>query len=122
MASAAYGSCLIYLAANRMVLKPTVVTRVFMYLSLVASMTVFEWLSFLLDMRANTDHWGDLYLEYGESIAVFSPFHQGGVLLSDLILGSGATMDLWVFAIPAILIVTGVAASHRLYPDLFSRE
>ncbi|HIJ16797.1 MAG TPA: PKD domain-containing protein [Thermoplasmata archaeon] len=122
MVSAAYGSCMIYQAAKRMVLKPTVVTRIFMYLSLLGTMTVFEWFSFLLDMRLNTEMWGDLYLEHGATIATFSPFHQGGVLLSDLILNSGATPDWWVFIIPAVLIVAGVAASHRLYPDLFSRE
>ncbi len=122
MVSAAYGSCLIYLGAKRMVMKPTVVTRIFMYLSLLGTMTVFEWLSFLMDMRLDTEMWGDLYLEHGANIATFSPFHQGGVLLSDLILGTGASPDWWVFAIPVILIVAGVAASHRLYPDLFSRE
>lgn len=122
MVSAAYGSCLIYIGAKRMVLKPTVVSRIFMYLSLLGTMTVFEWLSFIMDMQFNTDQWGDMYLEHGATIALFSPFHQGGVLLSDLILGSGATPDWWVFIIPAALIAAGVLASHRLYPDLFSRE
>lgn len=122
MVSAAYGSCLLYRAANRMVLKPTVVSRMFMYLSLFATMTIFEWLSFVMDMQLRTDMWGDMYLDYGAAIAMFSPFHQGGVLLSDLILSTGATPDWWVFAIPAALIVGGVLASRRLYPDLFSRE
>ena len=122
MVSAAYGSCLIYRAANRMVLKPTVVSRMFMYLSLFATMTIFEWLSFIMDMQLNTDMWGGLYLEHGATIAMFSPFHQGGVILSDLIIDSGATPDWWVFAIPAALIGLGLMASRRLYPDLFSRE
>lgn len=122
MVSAAYGSCLIYRAAKRMVLKPTVLTRVFMYLSLVGTMTVFEWLSFLMDMRLGTEQWGDMYLEYGPTVAMFSPFHQGGALLSDLILGSGAAVDWWVFIIPAVLIAGGVVASRKLYPDLFARE
>ena len=122
LVSAAYGSCMIYAAAKRMVLKPTSVTRIFMYLSLVGTMTVFEWSSFMMDMQLGTDQWGDMYLQYGPTVALLSPFHQGGVLLSDLILGSGAAMDLWVFAIPAALIVGGVLASRRLYPDLFSRE
>ncbi len=122
LVSAAFGSCLIYAAAKRMVVKPTVITRVFMYLSLVGTMTVFEWLSFLMDMQFQTEQWGDMYLQYGEPVALLSPFHQGGVLLSDMILSSGASPDWWVFAIPAALIVGGVLASRRLYPDLFSRE
>ncbi len=122
LVSAAFGSCMIYAAAKRMVLKPTVVTRVFMYLSLVATMTVFEWLSFLMDMQFQTEQWGDMYLDYGGAVALLSPFHQGGVLLSDLILQSGASPDWWVFAIPAALVVGGVLASRKLYPDLFSRE
>ena len=91
-------------------------------LSLVGTMTVFEWLSFLLDMRLGTDQWQNLYLDIGPTVAIFSPFLQGGVLLSDLIMDSGATMDIWVFAIPVALIAAGVLASRKLYPDIFSRE
>lgn len=122
MVSAAYGSCLIYLGAKRMVLKPTVVSRIFMYLSLLATMTVFEWMSFLFDMWFDTDSYGGMYADYGSAVAFLSPFHQGGVFLSNMIIGTAQTPDWIVFAIPVSLIVLGVMASHRLYPDMFSRE
>lgn len=120
--SAAYGSCLIYLATKRMSLKPPGLAKAFMYLSLLGTLTVFEWSSFFMDMNLSSDRYGDMYAEYGSSVAMFSPFHQGGVLLSDLVLGTGASMDLWVFVIPVALIAAGVAASLRLYPDLFTKE
>ncbi|MCJ7562527.1 MAG: PKD domain-containing protein, partial [Thermoplasmata archaeon] len=122
MVSAAYGSCLIYFGAKRMVLKPTVVSRMFMYLSLIGTMTVFEWLSFLFDQWFKTSYWGDLYLSHGPTIAIFSPFHQGGVLLSNMMTGSEKVPDWGMFIIPVLLIVLGVLASRKLYPDLFTRE
>ena len=122
MVSAAYGSCLIYLGAKRMVLKPTVVSRIFMYLSLLATMTVFEWMSYLFDMWFDTNSFGGMYTDYGSAVAFLSPFHQGGVFLSNMIVGTAQTPDWIVFAIPVSLIVLGVMASHRLYPDMFSRE
>ena len=122
MVSAAYGSCLIYFGAKRMVLKPTVVSRMFMYLSLMGTMTVFEWLSFLFDQWFKTSYWGDLYLSHGPTIAIFSPFHQGGVLLSNMMTGSEKVPDWGMFIIPVLLIVLGVLASRKLYPDLFTRE
>ncbi len=122
MVSAAYGSCLIYFGAKRMVLKPTVISRMFMYFSLMGTMTVFEWLSFLFDQWFKTSYWGDLYLSNGSTIATFSPFHQGGVILSNMIIGSESVPDWGVFIIPALLIVFGVLASRKLYPDLFTRE
>jgi len=122
MVSAAYGSCLIYFGAKRMVLKPTVVSRMFMYFSLMGTMTVFEWLSFLFDQWFKTSYWGDLYLSHGSTIAIFSPFHQGGVLLSNMMTGSEKVPDWGVFIIPVLLIVLGVLASRKLYPDLFTRE
>jgi hypothetical protein len=122
MVAAAYGSCIIYLGVKRMVVKPSVISRVFMYLSLLGTMTVFEWLSFVLDMWLKVDTYGDMYRDYGMSVTMLSPFHQGGVFLSSIITDSGMTPDWGVFIIPVLLIVFGVLASKKLYPDLFSRE
>jgi ABC-type transport system involved in multi-copper enzyme maturation permease subunit len=122
MVAAAYGSCLVYYVAKRMVLKPPVFSRIFMYLSLVGTLTVFEWLSFVLDMWLEVDTYGDMYDKYAGGIAMFSPFHHGGEYLSNSILGTTWTIDWGMFLIPILLIVLGVVASKRLYPDLFSRE
>lgn len=122
MVAAAYGSCLIYIAARRMVLKPPVVSRIFMYLSLLGTLTVFEWLSFVLDMWLKVDTYGDMYDKYAGGIALFSPFHQGGVYLSNRIMETTQNPDWAMFLIPVMLIVFGLLASRRLYPDLFSRE
>jgi hypothetical protein len=121
MVSAAYGSNMLYLAAKKMVLKPSIISRMFLYFSLIGTLTVFEWMSFLLDNWQQTDSWGNLYESYG-GIAALSPFHQGGMLLSNMLVGTTWTLDLWVFAIPAILIVGGILASRKLYGDIFSRE
>ncbi|HIH01484.1 TPA: PKD domain-containing protein [Thermoplasmata archaeon] len=122
MVAAAYGSCLVYYAVKRMVLKPPVFSRMFMYLSLLGTLTVFEWLSFVLDMWLEVDTYGDMYDKYAIGIAMFSPFHHGGEYLSNSILGTTWTIDWGMFLIPILLIVLGVIASKRLYPDLFSRE
>ena len=122
MVAAAYGSSLIYMVAKRMVLKPTVISRMFLYFSLLGTMTVFEWLSVVLDMWLKVDTYGDLYDSYGGGAALLSPFHQGGVYLSSRILETAQSPDWWVFSIPAVLIVLGILASRKLYPDLFSRE
>jgi hypothetical protein len=122
MVAAAYGSCLIYSAAKRMVIKPTAITRILMYLSLLSTTTVFGWMSFLFDMWFETDMYGNFYDTNGAAVASVSPFHQGGVWLSNKILNAATTPDWIVFAIPAVLIVMGLLASRRLYPDIFSRE
>ena len=122
MVSAAYGSCIIYAVAKRMVLKPSVVSRIFLYLSLLGTLTVFEWFSFVLDMWLKVETYGNMYDDYGGGIALLSPFHQGGVYLSNLILETPQSPDWGVFIIPALLIALGVIVSRKLYPDLFSRE
>ena len=122
MVAAAYGSCLVYIATRRMVLKPPVFSRIFMYLSLLGTLTVFEWFSFVLDMWLEVDTYGDMYDKYAGGIALFSPFHQGGVYLSNRIMDTAQNPDWAMFLIPVMLIVFGLIASKRLYPDLFSRE
>ncbi|MCJ7488739.1 MAG: PKD domain-containing protein [Thermoplasmata archaeon] len=122
MVAAAYGSCLIYIAAKRMVLKPPVVSRMFLYFSLIGTLTVFEWLSFVLDEWLKVNTYGDMYDKYAGGIALFSPFHQGGIYLSDRIMETTQGLDWGVFLIPVLLIVLGVLVSRKLYPDLFSRE
>lgn len=122
MVAAAYGSCLIYVVSKRMVLKPTVISRMFLYFSLLGTLTVFEWLSFLFDNWFKTESYGNMYDSMAAPIAMFSPFHQGGVFLSNAILGTSQSPDWLLFAIPIALIVAGVFASRKLYPDLFSRE
>jgi len=122
MVAAAYGSCIIYMGVKRMVVKPSVISRMFLYLSLLGTMTVFEWLSFVMDMWLKVDTYGDMYRDHGTTIALLSPFHQGGVYLSNIITDSGMNPDWGVFIIPVLLIVLGVLASRKLYPDLFSRE
>jgi hypothetical protein len=122
MVAAAYGACMIYLAAKRMVVKPSALSRAFMYLSLVGTLTVFEWLSFLMDEWFRTDSWGDLYLQHGGTVAQFSPFHQGGVFLSNQLMGTGQAPDLLMLLIPIALIALGLVASKKLYTDIFTRE
>jgi hypothetical protein len=121
MVSAAYGSNLIYLATKKMSIKPSVLSRMFLYLSLIGTLTVFEWMSFLMDTWQKTDSWGSMYDKFG-GIAALSPFHQGGVILSNMLTGTSWSIDLWVFAIPAILIIGGIFASRKLYGDIFARE
>jgi hypothetical protein len=121
MVSAAYGSCLIYIAAKKMVLKPSVISRMFLYFSLLGTLTVFEWLSFVLDQWQKTTSWDALYHDYAW-VAVLSPFHQGGMFLSNSLIGTHWALDLWVFIIPAVLIIGGALASSKLYGDIFARE
>jgi|GEM_PF-1347373 len=122
MASAAYGSCLIYVGTKRMSIKPTAMTRMFMYLSLIATLAVFVGLAFLMDQWMATDMWTGMYADAGSQIATFSPFHQGGILISSMLLGTAQSPDWLVFIIPLVLIAGGAAASRKLFPDLFSRE
>jgi len=121
MVSAAYGSCLIYLAAKKMVLKPSVISRMFLYFSLLGTLTVFEWLSFVLDQWQKTTSWDKMYHD-NSWIATLSPFHQGGMFLSNSLVGTHWALDLWVFIIPAALIIGGALASRKLYGDIFARE
>ena len=121
MVSAAYGSCLIYLAAKKMVLKPSVISRMFLYFSLLGTLTVFEWLSFVLDQWQQTTRWDTMYHD-NAWIATLSPFHQGGMFLSNSLIGTHWALDLWVFVIPAALIIGGALASRKLYGDIFARE
>jgi hypothetical protein len=83
---------------------------------------VFEWLSFVLDMWLKVDTYGDMYDKYAGGIALFSPFHQGGIYLSNMIMETTQNPDWGMFLIPVVLIVFVVLASRKLYPDLFSRE
>ncbi|MBU1915283.1 MAG: PKD domain-containing protein [Candidatus Thermoplasmatota archaeon] len=121
MVSAAYGSALIYIVAKKMVLKPSVISRMFLYFSLLGTLTVFEWLSFVLDQWQKTTSWDALYHDYAW-VAVLSPFHQGGMFLSNSLIGTHWALDLWVFIIPAVLIIGGALASSKLYGDIFTRE
>jgi chitodextrinase len=121
MVAAAYGSCLLYIGAKKMVLKPSIVSRMFMYFSLLGTLTVFEWFTFVLDQWQQTTRWNAMYQDFGV-ISTLSPFHQGGMFLSNTILGTSWTLDIWTFAIPVVLIVGGLFASKRLYSDMFSRE
>jgi chitodextrinase len=121
MVSAAYGSALLYLGTKKMSVKPSVFSRMFLYFSLLGTLTVFEWMSFLLDQWQGTDSWGVMYDKYG-AIAALSPFHQGGMMLSNALIGTHWTIDLWVFAIPTLLIIGGALASRKLYGDIYSRE
>ncbi|HUV60676.1 MAG TPA: PKD domain-containing protein [Thermoplasmata archaeon] len=122
MVAAAYGSCLIYLLAKRMVLKPSVISRMFLYFSLLGTLTVFEWMSFVMDMWLKVETYGNMYDDYGGGLALLSPFHQGGVYISSVIMGTSQSPEWGVFIIPIALIALGVMASKKLYPDLFSRE
>ena len=121
MVSAAYGSCMIYLVAKKMVLKPSVISRMFLYFSLLGTLTVFEWLSFVLDQWQKTTSWDTMYHD-NSWIATLSPFHQGGMFLSNSLTGTHWALDLWVFIIPAALIIGGALASRKLYGDIFARE
>jgi len=121
MVSAAYGSCMIYLVAKKMVLKPSVISRMFLYFSLLGTLTVFEWLSFVLDQWQKTTSWDKMYHD-NSWIATLSPFHQGGMFLSNSLVGTHWALDLWVFIIPAALIIGGALASRKLYGDIFARE
>ncbi len=121
MVSAAYGSCLIYLGTKKMVLKPSVISRMLLYFSLLGTLTVFEWLSFVLDQWQKTTSWNTMYHDYA-GIATLSPFHQGGMFLSNLLTGTSWSLDIWVLIIPAALIIGGALASRKLYGDIFSRE
>jgi hypothetical protein len=121
MVAAAYGSNMLYLVTKKMVIKPSIVSRMFLYFSLLGTLTVFEWMSFVLDTWQKTSSWTNMYHDYG-GVAVLSPFHQGGMLLSNSILGTSWPLDVWVFVIPIVLIVGGVLASRKLYSDIFSRE
>jgi hypothetical protein len=121
MVSAAYGSCMIYLAAKKMVLKPSVISRMFLYFSLLGTLTVFEWLSFVLDQWQKTTRWDTMYHD-NAWIATLSPFHQGGMFLSNSLIGTHWALDLWAFIIPAALIIGGALASRKLYGDIFTRE
>jgi len=121
MVSAAYGSCMIYLVAKRMVIKPSVLSRIFLYLSLLATLTVFEWMSFLMDQWQKSTSWMDMYYAYN-GVASLSPFHQGGMLLANMLTGTSWSLDIWAFIIPVALIVGGALASTKLYSDIFARE
>ena len=121
MVSAAYGSCLIYLGTKKMVLKPSVISRMFLYFSLLGTLTVFEWLSFVLDQWQKTTSWNTMYHDYA-GIATLSPFHQGGMFLANALTGTSWSLDIWVFIIPAALMIFGALASKKLYGDIFSRE
>jgi hypothetical protein len=120
--SAAYGSCILYMMTKRMSMKPTALARMFMYLSLIATLAIFVGVAFLMEQWTGADMWGGTYQMLGTDLAMFSPFHQGGVLLSNMLLGTVQPLDWVVFVIPAVLIAGGIAASRKLFPDLYARE
>ena len=120
--SGAYGSCMIYAATKRMSIKPSVTARSFMYLSLVGTIAVFTGLAFLLDNWFATDMWISTKDQLGPQIAMFSPFHQGGLVIQNLLFGASLSLDWMVFAIPLVLIIGGILASRKLYGDIFARE
>ncbi len=122
LVSAAYGSCLIYVVTKRMSIKPTALARMFMYLSLIATLTIFVGLAFLMDQWMTTDMWSGMYENLGSGLAMFSPFHQGGMLISNMVLGTANSLDWFVFIIPLALIAGGAVVSRKLFPDLFARE
>jgi len=121
MVAAAYGSNMIYLVTKKMVLKPSIISRMFLYFSLIGTLTVFEWLSFVLDQWQQTTRWDAMYHDYS-GIATLSPFHQGGMFLSNALIGTHWALDVWTFVIPVVLIVGGIFASRKLYSDIFTRE
>ncbi len=120
--SGAYGSCLIYAATKRMSIKPSVTARSFMYLSLVGTLAIFTGLAYLLDNWFATDMWTSTKEQLGPQIAMFSPFHQGGLAIQSLLFGAPLGLDWMVFVIPLVLIVGGILASRKLYGDIFARE
>jgi hypothetical protein len=121
MVSGAYGSSLIYLAAKKMFIKPPTLSRLFMYLSLIGTLSVFEGITYLMNKATDSTSWNDLYNGLS-GIATVSPFHFGGVLLSNMIIGTTWTLDWWIFVIPIVLIVGGVLASTRLYSDIVAKD
>ncbi len=121
MVSGAYGSSLIYIATKKVSVKPGTLSRLFMYLSLIGTLSVFEGIAYLMNKATGTTSWNDMYTQLS-GIATLSPFHFGGVLLSNMIVGTSWTLDWWIFVIPAVLIVGGVLASTRLYSDIFTKD
>ncbi len=123
LASAAYGSCMIYALTKRMSIKPTSLARLFMYLSIISTLAVFVGVAFAMNEFMSFDLWGmSTYQTLGTNFAMFSPFHQAGMLIKNMLLGTTEPLDLIVFVIPAVLIAGGVAASRRLFPDIYGRE
>jgi len=121
MVAGAYGACILYLGVKKMLLRPSVVSRLLLYFSLLATFTVMHTGSFLVDSWFGTESWGQL-AEDLDWVTILSPFHQGGIILSQAILGTAENPDIWVFALPVAMIVLGALASRKLYTDIFARE
>jgi hypothetical protein len=122
MIAAAFGSCMIYATVKRLIIKPSSMSRIFLYLSLLGTLFVSAWLSKLFDMlKTQKEYLSFLPTDFGGWSAL-SPFHQGGMFLSNFLTGTEWTLDLWTLLIPAVLIIGGVVASKWLYGDIFSRE
>ncbi len=123
LASAAYGSCIIYALTKRMSIRPTSLARLFMYLSLISTLTIFLSVAFAMNQFMEFDLWGlTAYQSLGTNMSMFSPFHQAGMLIKNMLLGTTEPLDMIVFVIPAVLIAGGVAASRKLFPDIYGRE
>jgi len=54
-------------------------------------------------------------------LILFSPYHQGGALLSAALGGPGFPV-LPLFALPFLMIALGYRAARRLHPDIFEKE
>ncbi len=122
MVAAAYGACLIYAVTKRMSIKPSVMSRLFLYLSLIFTFTIGAWSAFLMGQWFEaTAYWNGFWSD-ASWMTMFSPFHQGGLLLSQIFLDSPQAPDWILLIIPAALIAGGALASRFLYSDIFSRE
>ena len=116
VAVAAFTANLLCYFTKRMYLKPTLMPWLFVLYGFFLTSRIF---GFLMGFLAGPGAAGAV--AGAAPLITFSPYHQGGLLLSGALGGPGSP-DWVVFLIPVLLLVAGVWFSRKLYPDVYEKE
>lgn len=103
-------------ATKRMYIKPPLMACLFVLYSFFLSFTIFRVL-----MGALAGGGASGLVQGSAPLIALSPYHQGGLLLSQALGGPGSP-DWAVFAIPILLLILGIWLSKRLWPDIYEKE
>ena len=112
------------LGTKRMVIRPTSLPWVLIVVSILFTRLIMKALMMIRNTFAGIHPGAEAYESFADGLnplIAFSPYHQGGALLSSS-LGGPASPDLAIFLVPVILLALGIWASRKVYPDIYVKE
>lgn len=116
VAAAAFTANAIALATKKMYIKPTLMAYLFVLLSFFFTSRIFG-----LTMAVLAGGQAAGIVRAAGPFITLSPYHQGGLLLSQALGGQGSP-DWVAFLVPLALLVVGVWSSKKLWPDIYEKE